>query len=1104
MKKKKKILSSIGCALLLSIASPIPVWGYTESFSIQQDERSVTCLVMDNKEPVIGANVLVKGTTIGGITDINGRVTLATIDPNAVLVVSYMGYTTQEVPVNGKNSLTIVLTEDSQFLDEVVVVGYGTQKKVNLTGAVEQIGKEVLEGRPTSSAAQMLMGAVPNLNITLSDGKPNRAANVNVRGTTSIGQGGSALVLIDGVEGSLDMLNPNDIESVSVLKDAAAASIYGARAPYGVVLVTTKNPTKNKTKIHYSTNLTLQQPTAVPEIVTDGYTWADHFYKAYYGFQRSNPSGINKTQSFSLAWLEEYKRRKSIGELGTFISDGSLGIKEGDYVYFNDNLDVYGLLYKNNVFSQTHNISVSGSGEKFDYFLSGRYYNYDGLFNSDTQTDKYKKMNMRSKVGYQLYNWLKISNNTEVANDSYYNPVTYSEGNGNIWRNLQDEAHPSSPMFNPDGTMTFSGVYSLGDFLYGNSGRKTKNDLFRTTTSLNAQFLDNKLRFNADFTYRNENNYQTIKRVRSKFSRTPGIEETISGTQSYLSEQQLNTVYLGTNIYGEYENTFAEKHYIKFMLGYNYEQSQSKQLYAYNDDLLMEDVGNINLAMGTDNKTISSYWNKWRTVGSFFRLNYAFNDRYLVEFNGRYDGSSKFPSSQRWAFFPSVSAGWRVNEEAWFKVDPAKVSNLKVRASYGSLGNGNVAPYSYDEAFVINKSGRIFNGVKPSQTSIPNEIPESLTWETSQTFDVGLDLGFFHNKLTLSADYYIRWTKDMYTQGPTLPSVFGATSPKGNYADMNTKGYEISVSWDDSFELAHKPFHYYVKATLADYQSTIDKYNNSTRALGGSNAPNYYSGMKVGEIWGYVSNGLWQSQADIDAAEAGALKAGQKYYMPGIQTDKNYQLHPGDIKIEDLNGNGYIDTGAGTVDDPGDRKIIGNSEPRYIYSFTLGADWNRIYFNAFFQGVGKQDWYPGSETAVFWGQYNRPYNQMPSWHLDNYWTEDNPDAYLPRYTGYYRPFFEGNKNANTRYLQNVAYLRLKNIQIGYNLPDKWVRPLRLSAASIYFSGENLFTWSPLYKHTRDMDVTNINGSDADLSGNDGDGNNYPTMKSFSLGINITF
>lgn len=682
--------------------------------------------------------------------------------------------------------------------------------------------------------------------------------------------------------------------------------------------------------------------------------------------------------------------------------------------------------------------------------------------------------------------------------------MTYSEGNGNIWRNLQDEAHPSSPMFNPDGTMTFSGVYSLGDFLYGNSGRKTKNDLFRTTTSLNAQFLDNKLRFNADFTYRNENNYQTIKRVRSKFSRTPGIEETISGTQSYLSEQQLNTVYLGTNIYGEYEKTFAEKHYIKFMLGYNYEQSQSKQLYAYNDDLLMEDVGNINLAMGTDNKTISSYWNKWRTVGSFFRLNYAFNDRYLVEFNGRYDGSSKFPSSQRWAFFPSVSAGWRVNEEAWFKVDPAKVSNLKVRASYGSLGNGNVAPYSYDEAFVINKSGRIFNGVKPSQTSIPNEIPESLTWETSQTFDVGLDLGFFHNKLTLSADYYIRWTKDMYTQGPTLPSVFGATSPKGNYADMNTKGYEISVSWDDSFELAHKPFHYYVKATLADYQSTIDKYNNSTRALGGSNAPNYYSGMKVGEIWGYVSNGLWQSQADIDAAEAGALKAGQKYYMPGIQTDKNYQLHPGDIKIEDLNGNGYIDTGAGTVDDPGDRKIIGNSEPRYIYSFTLGADWNRIYFNAFFQGVGKQDWYPGSETAVFWGQYNRPYNQMPSWHLDNYWTEDNPDAYLPRYTGYYRPFFEGNKNANTRYLQNVAYLRLKNIQIGYNLPDKWVRPLRLSAASIYFSGENLFTWSPLYKHTRDMDVTNINGSDADLSGNDGDGNNYPTMKSFSLGINITF
>lgn len=1104
MIKRQLFVLSMGAALLMGTV-PMYAWVTVDrDMTEQTSEKTIKCLVTDGREPVIGANVIVKGTTLGSITNIDGLATIQQVPDGATLVISYMGYLTQEVKVQGQRDIKVVLVEDSQTLDEVVVVGYGTQKKVNLTGAVEQVTSEVFDGRPTANVAQMLMGAVPNLNISITDGKPNRSATLNVRGTTSIGQGGSALVLIDGVEGSIDMLNPNDIESVSVLKDAAASSIYGSRAPYGVVLITTKNPEKNKTKISYSANLTLQQPTSVPDVVTDGYTWADHFYQAYYGFQRSTPSGINKTQEFSVAWLEEYKRRKESGQLGTVVSDGSWGTSKGRYVYFNDETDVYGTLYKDNVFSQTHNLSVSGSNDKFEYFLSGRYYNYDGLFDSDTQTDKYNKMNLRVKVGYQIYDWLKISNNTEIGHDSYYNPVTYSEGNGNVWRNIQDEMHPSSPIFNPDGTMSYSAVYSLGDFLYGNSGRKSKKNLTRSTTSLVAKFLDNRLRFHGDFTYSDQNNYQTIKRVRSPYSRTEGVVETISGTQSYISETQNNTNYLGTNIYGEYEQTLG-KHYLKGMLGYNYEQSQYKQLYAYNDGLLSSDVDNINMALGTDSKNITSAWSKWRTVGSFFRLNYAFDDRYLLEVNGRYDGSSKFPTTQRWAFFPSVSAGWRVSQEPWFKVSPDDISNLKLRASYGTLGNGNVAAYSYDESFVFSTSSRIFNGMKPRYTNIPSEIPATLTWETSETFDVGADMGFFNNRLTLSADYYIRWTRDMYTQGPTLPDVFGATSPKGNYADMHTAGYEISVGWNDQFKLAGKPFNYYVKATLADYQSTIDKFNNSTKAIGTGNSANYYEGMKLGEIWGYVVDGLWQTQAEIDAAEAGAQAAGQKYYMPGIQTSTNYKLYPGDIKVRDLNGNGYIDRGAGTANDPGDRRVIGNSEPRYIYSFNVGGDWNRFFFSAFFQGVGKQDWYPSGETAIFWGQYNRPYNQMPTWHLNNYWTEENPDAYLPRYAGYYRPFFSGSSNANTRYLQNVAYVRLKNLQIGYNLPSEWIKPLHLSATSIYFSGENLFTWSPLYKRTRDVDVTNVHGADADLdSGNNGDGNNYPSMRSFSLGVNITF
>ena len=380
-----------------------------------------------------------------------------------------------------------------------------------------------------------------------------------------------------------------------------------------------------------------------------------------------------------------------------------------------------------------------------------------------------------------------------------------------------------------------------------------------------------------------------------------------------------------------------------------------------------------------------------------------------------------------------------------------------------------------------------------------------MTWETAQTLDVGLDMSFLSGRLSFNGDWYSRKTLDMYTVGPTLPDVFGASSPKGNFAEMTTNGYEFIIKWNDSFNLAGKPFNYSVRASLADYVSTIDKFNNATKSLSTSSRnTNYYEGMRIGEIWGFVSNGLWQNQAEIDAAEAKAREAGQKYYNPLMQPSKTYKLYPGDIKFEDLNGNGYIDRGKNTVDDPGDRKIIGNAEPRYIYSFGFDFEWNGITLSAFFQGVGKQGWYPSNEASTLWGQYNRPYGQMPKWHIGNYWTEDNPDAYLPRYTGYYAPFYKGTNNANTRYLMDVSYIRLKNVQVGYTLPEKWTKDIKMKKISVFFSGENLWTWSPMYRHTRDIDVTaNIYGTDSVLD-TTGDGYNYPTMRSYSFGINLTF
>ena len=508
-----------------------------------------------------------------------------------------------------------------------------------------------------------------------------------------------------------------------------------------------------------------------------------------------------------------------------------------------------------------------------------------------------------------------------------------------------------------------------------------------------------------------------------------------------------------------------------------------------------------NMGRLTDSKSLSSGFVRSQMVSVVGRVQYSYDDRYIVTASFREDGASQLSPGHKWAFFPSGAIAWRISEEPFLK-DVEWISNLKLRASYGALGNSNVDPYTYLETFGLSTFGTgsgdaaryLFGQAKLRYTSLPGQIPDNIGWETSKTFDVGLDAGFLNGRLNLTADYYIRKTVDMYTVGPTLPDTFGATAPKGNYADMSTYGYEIALSYNDSFKLAGKPFNFGIKATLADYYSIIDRYNNASRKLS-----DYYEGQRLGEIWGFVCNGLFQSQAEIDAAFGG-----KGYKNDIMQTSEKYITYPGDMRFEDLNGNDAIDRGSSTVDDPGDRKIIGNSEPRYLYTISLNADWNGFFLSALFDGVGRQQWFP-SDESLFWGMYNRPYNQVPTWHLQNYWTEERPNAYLPRYVGYYGPMNANTVNVNTRYLQDVSYIRLKNLQFGYELPKRWISKIGLSKVSVYFSGENLWSWSPLYRHTKDFDVTVASKkSDSDISNSKGDGHNYPVMRSFSFGISITY
>ena len=1083
--------SFIGIVLLLLLG--------ISSKGFSQTNATVTGIVSNE------AGVPIAGATITAVNEIASTGQFTTITSNkgefnfkqlAVgakyrFIVSYTGYKEQviqnyTVKVSGNTAIKVTLAVSNADLDEVIVVGYGTQKRLNATGAVDQITSKNLENRPVTNLTQGLQGLLPNLNLKMLDGKPTQSPSYNIRGTTSIGQGGSALILIDGFEGDPSLLNPNDVETVSILKDAASAAIYGARGVFGVVLITTKKGSKGRTNVTYSSNYALKSPVTTPDFVTDGYLWSKMFAAAFINGDGAFPQNANKTQKFSQAYLDEFKRRSESGQPYKTVEVDPV---TGEYTYYGSE-DYYAALYKRNTAAFENNLSVSGGGDKSTFLVSGRFLKQDGLFKYNS--DDYDTKNFRARGSIEAFPWLTVENNTDYSVVNYHNPINVGEGGG-IWRNIADEGKPTMPLFNPDGSLTFASAYTIGDFFYGKNGFDTRNEVIRNITGLRSRFFDNKFRVNVDFTFRNTNNNKYQKRVQVPFSNFSGVTSYVGQTTNDIAIDDAKTRYLATNVYAEYENDFGDNHYLKAMVGYNYEQSTFNRVSVQRNGLIFDDASDLNLALGQAINTGGGF-EEWAILGGFSRLNYAFKDRYLVEVNARYDGSSKFPANQRFGFFPSVSAGWKINKESFWKVSPKAISEFKVRASYGSLGNGNIASYAFQEIFNINQSGIILNGVRPQTTRNPAVVPENLTWETSTTSNIGLDISMLSNRLSFSGDAYVRKTTDMFTFGLTPPAVFGASVPRGNYADLTTKGWEASITWRDKLGNGKKPFKYNVRFVLSDNKTVIDKYNNPEKFLN-----DYYVGQTIGEIWGYETAGFFIDAADI------ASSAKQN---PQMRASPTGLWFPGDIKLSDLNKDGLINVGEDKAGKSGDRRIIGNSAARYLFGLNLGADWNNFSLSVFLQGVGKQQWYPSTEAEMFWGQYNRPYNNIPIFHLGNMWTPENTNAYFPRTMS--RAASNATTRtlgvAQTRYLQNVAYVRMKNIQIGYNLPSYWTKRIGAQSVRIYFSGENLFTYSPMYRVVKNtIDVENAVRSDRETnSGNSGDGYNYPMLKSYSFGVNLGF
>lgn len=1064
-------------ALLRERYPLLPPYNTLIHSDITQQDGVCKGVVKDNQgETVIGASVVVKGSTNGTITGLDGDFTLDNVKRGDVIQISYIGYVSQEVVWQG-TPLNITLKEDSQTLEEVVVVGFGSQKKANLTGSVSQVKMDdVLGERPVTNVKNALQGSMPGLMVS-GGASPGEAKSFNIRGTVSI-NGMNPLVLIDNVEGDIDLLNPEDIESVTVLKDAASSAIYGARAAAGVILITTKKAKKGeKFNLNYNANFGFQTSINSPKQAS-----LDEYLRAYQaaGFSETYYAGngsVSKWREYLAGYKENPAAYPTVGD-GIYIGE------DGAPYYLNDK-DVY-KAFQETSFMQTHNLTANGGTEKLRYRLSAGLTKEDGpLIESK---DTYMRKNISSFISADITDWL-----TQEA-DFRYTVADRSEpmgsGDGIYCMN-----HIS---FYPSGMMPGSVNTSVGKDLplITPENQIRYNNPYLTDTDNTRIYLRTIMRpikgleLVGEYTYDRKNWQKSYYAKKWEYT-TEQLGSNNSVTSDYLFKSEDHEDYNALNLYGTYNFSIKEDHMFKVMAGFNQERKQNSWISVQTHDMIAPSAPSFTSATG---KIIpQNSYSDYAIRGAFYRINYNYKDRYLFEANGRYDGSSKFPKDDRFGFFPSFSVGWNIARESWMEKALDYVSDLKLRASWGQIGNQNIGNYGYYSTMqpVGNSNYWLKDGEFITYISTPGLVSNSFTWETVETLDIGFDASMFNSRLQVTFDWYQRTTRDMLIAGIQLPAVVGTSAPMRNAADMRTRGWEIAVNWRDQIG----DWKYNVGFNLYDYKSKITKYSNNEDKL---LSQNYYEGKTLGEIWGYVSDGFYTID-DFDGPGTWQLK-------DGVASLDGYNPRPGDEKFVNLNddrGTNEINSGLNTVDSPGDQKVIGNSTPRYNFGVNLGVSYKGFSLSAILQGTAKRDvWIGGMSLFPFGGSakayYPVFYNQTDYWepmgscdgqYTENdreYWVAKNPDASL--YRLYSNMQNHGsNQRASTKYLQNGAYMRLKNITLAYTFPKALISKVSLSALKVFVSAENLATISSLPK-----------GYDPErLSWG------YPFYRTLSFGLNVT-
>lgn len=1003
-----------------------------------KEEKKITGVVKDqNGEPIIGANVSVKGITMGTITDIDGHFMLE-VPEDGIILVSYIGYVPQEVKVGNRTQLNIFLQEDLQALEEIVVVGYGTQKKVNLTGAVTAVSGEEMTKRPVANATTMLQGQVPGLRVVQGSGQPgDEGVSLKVRGVgTFSGSGASPLVLINGIPGDMAYLDPSMIESVSVLKDAASAAIYGARAANGVIMVTTKQggDSDGKVSIGYHGNFASHTPSKMFDLITDSPE-----YMRLFNIAKTN-SGINGL--YPESEIEKYKNANGDEHYPSF--------DWLDYMF-------------NSAFVQNHNLSLAGTANKTTYNVALNYVNQNGTL----KTFNYKKYNLTLDLTTQATKWMKVGMYANLMKgDRKYNGYSPSDA----LLSTMSQAPTYTPWMPDDGTGVRRWAHKAYTFETNNKSMPVvvDEDLNRhvnNITDINAQ-LWLEINLTKGLTWYSKGAIrQNNERAENWYGGTIPMYNfhtgDLSNTQgeSGLDVKEYRTLYTNLYTYLKYDFTTPNRaHNFSAMAGYSQETNLYQTLGAFRRDFSF-DLPVIDAGTGAPNWSNEGKKEEWALMSGFFRLNYNFKERYLFEANARYDGSSRLSPDGRWGLFPSFSAAWRLTEEEFMKeLNLSWLSNAKVRASWGKLGNQEIGLYPY-QAMINKVTSYTFDKSNISSAYFQTAyVNRNIKWEETAIADVGVDIQLF-NRLNVTFDWYRKET-DGILRKSQISGLLGMSAPTINNGTMQDKGIELAVNWQDIVK----------SGTFEGLNYTVgvyfDRSRNKLVNFGTTEKDGYKmreEGLPYDSYYMLDCIGVFATEEDIKNAP--------------IQFNDDTQ--PGDLQYRDVNNDGVIDND--------DRVVIDGKYPGFEYGFNASASWKGFDLSLLMQGVGNKKFFINGWGVQPFYQGSAPTKE----YVENMWTKENP--YNAEHPRLYFEDMGGTKNmrANTYFLQNASYLRLKNLTIGYTLPRELTRKFAIQRLRLYFSGDNLLTF------------TKFRGLDPERK-DDGVASEYPQNKICSVGINIDF